>query len=319
MKPRSKSRLGRWLRRAACFLLVSLAVIFLLIESGLAERWMRRAVIAQIEKMTGGSVELAQFHFHFWSLRAELDNLTVHGREPAGTPPFFHADYVLVDIRVVSFFGRRIALDDLRLDHPAVHVRFEKDGRNNVPEPKSPSASNKPAREQIFDLAIKRLRWNDGVLYWNDVRVPLAAEGEAFRFALDFDASAPGRESYRGEMSWQKVKMAARRYLPFDSDVAAKFTLGRDRFALEQFSWKLPASELDVSAELPSFARNDWTFRYSAKLGFDDIRVLTRKPNTPEGKAEFGGAGEYRGGKLTARGSLVAREVELPYDWFHTS
>jgi translocation and assembly module TamB len=318
MNQPAKSKLWRWLPRAAWSLLAGIAVVIILVESGVAERWMRRAVVAQIERMTGGSVELGQFRFHAWTLRAELDNLTVHGREPAGTPPFFRADSVLLAIRIVSFLSRRVALDEARFDRPAVHIRFEKDGHNNVPEPKAPRASQKPLQEQLFELSIRRLRWNDGALYWNDVRVPLAAESGDFHFALDFVAPAPGRESYRGNLSWQKVKMAARRYLPFDSDVAAKFTLGRDQFALESFSWKLPASELNVSAELPSFARNDWTFRYGARLDFEDIRIVTRKPHVPSGKAGFGGSGEYRDGKLTARGNLSAEDVALPYDWFHT-
>ena len=319
MTPRATSRLRRWLRRTAIVLLSAIAVIVILFETGLVERWMRHAVIARIELVTGGTVELAHFKFHPWGLRAELQDLTIHGREPSGTPPYFHADHALVALRVLSYFSRSIAITEMSVDRPAVHIRIEKDGRSNVPEPKIPLTASKPVHEQLFDLAIRRLRWNDGTLYWNDVRIPLAAEGGAFRYVMDFDATAAGGESYRGELSWQKVTLAARRYLPFASDLSAKFTLGRDRFALEQFSWRLPHSELNGTAEIPSFARGDWKFRYSARLDFDDIRIVTRKPLVPAGLAEFSGTGEYSLGHLTARGSLGAHDVALPYPWFHTS
>jgi translocation and assembly module TamB len=319
MMPRAPSRFWRWLRRTAIVLLGAIAAILILVETGLVERWMSRAVMARIEQVTGGSVELAQFHFHFLSLRSELEDLTIHGREPAGTPPYFHADHVVIDLRVISYFSRRIAIDELSVDRPAIHIRIEKDGRNNVPEPKVARTSSAPIQQQVFDLSIRSLHWNDGTLYWNDVRVPLAAEGGAFHLALDLDAPAPGRESYRGELSWQKVTLAARRYLPFRSNLSAKFTLGRDRFALEEFSWRLPHSELDVSAGLPSIAQGDWTFRYTARLDFDDVRIVTRKPNVPAGLVELAGSGEYRGGQITARGSLGAHDVALPYDWFHAS
>ncbi len=314
MTPRAK----RWWKRAALAALLAFLAVILVFETGLANRWMRREVIAQIEKMTGGEVELRDFRFHPWSLRAELRELTIHGREPAGTPPFFHTDFLLVDLRIVSFFGRRIALDQLRLDRPAVHLRFEKDGSNNVPKPKT-SQPGKPARERLFDLAIQQMRLNDGVIYWNDVRVPLATEGGAFRFTMEYEAPAPGREAYRCEVSWKQMLVAARRYLPFRSDLAARFTLRRDRFELEEFTWKLPGSELRVSAALESFTRPDWTFRYTGKLDFEDIRVYLRKPSMPGGEAEFSGAGEYRSGKAAARGSFAGRRIALPYRWFHTA
>lgn len=315
MTPRTKS----WLKYSALVLFIVALVIAFLISTGQTERWMRSAVISRIEQITGGKVELDSFTFNPWKMHAELRNITVHGYEPAGAPPFFHADYLLLDIRIISLWRRQIALEELRADHPAIHVRFAQDGSSNVPQPKGQVSPSRPAREQLFDLAIRRLRWNEGVLIWNDVRVPLVAEGGAFRLIMDFETPAVGAASYHGQVSWQRMKIALRRSLPFTSDVAAKFTLQRDRFALEELTWKLPASELNASAELPSFARDDWTFRYHLKLAMADVRTIARQPAAPGGQAEFSGSGEYRDHKLSSRGQLAARQISLPYEWFHTS
>jgi translocation and assembly module TamB len=313
------TRLKRWFKRCALAALLLAGLVLFLVESGLAGRWMRRVVIAQIERMTGGSVEVREFRFHAWTLRAELTDLTIHGRETSANPPFFHAEYVLLDVRVVSFFGRRIALDELRVDKPAVHVRVDHGGHSNFPLPQTPSATGKPLSQQLFDLAIRKFEVNQGVAFWNDQRVPLEVQGGAMHFVTAFDAPAPGRETYRGALDWKRLTLREGRLPPFHSDLSAKFALGHDRFDLEELSWKLPASELHLSATLASFARPDWTFRYHGRVGFEDIHILLRQEGMPGGEAEFTGEGEYTGGQAAAHGSYAAHNIVMPYRWFHTA
>lgn len=295
--------------------LLGVLALVLIAESGLADRWAHQLVVGQIEKMTGARVELPAFRFHLWGLRAELDGLTLHGREEEGMP-LFHADRIRLRAHIVSFWDRKIALDELLIERPSVAVRIDEGGRSNVPAPKVQRAT-RPWREQLFDLRIGRLRLDDGSVLYNDVRVPLAVEGQNFRFALDFDAPAPGKEYYVGALSWQGVNIAARRYLPFRSDLSARFTLARDSFSLDELRWKLPHSEIDARAELPSFSRPAWSFHYRGRLSFDDLRTILRKPSTPGGKVDFSGDAQYAAGEVSANGHYTAHDVAMPYQWFH--
>lgn len=321
-----QTRWRKWLKRAQkCSALLALILalgVGLVVWTGLADRWARRVIVGQLEKMTGGRVELGKFRFHPLRLRAELTDLTIHGLEPAGVPPFFHADFMLVDIRVDSFFRRKISLDEVRVDRPAVHVRIEGAGRSNVPTPKAAAKVSRPLQERIFELVIRRLRLNDGFILFNDVRVPFAAEGGQFSFALDYDlgtAVAAGKPSYVGRLSWRQMVLAARRYIPFPSDLSLRFTLGRDTLEVNQLRWKLPQSEFDAQATLASFAKPHWSFRYRGRLDLSDIRAILRKPNTPGGVVDFSGEGGYAGKQVSVRGRYAAQEIEMPYTWFHSS
>ncbi|MBI3483756.1 MAG: hypothetical protein HY012_01190 [Acidobacteria bacterium] len=191
----------------------------------------------------------------------------------------------MVDLRVISFFRRKIALDEVRIEKPALHLRIDKEGKSNAPVPKTERPAGKPWREQIFDLSIRELRLKQGMLLINDVSVPLAAEGGEFTFALDFHATQAGKESYEGTASWKKMKLAARRYLPFASDWRLKFTLGRESLEVNEFAWKLPHSELKAGARLASFAKPEWSFHYQGTLSLDDLRSLLRKPHSPHCRA----------------------------------
>lgn len=320
MTPRVTHRWKRWLRIGAWGALLLGVALVLVVRFGLAERWMRGAIVDRLARITGGQVELKAFRFHFLSLRAELDHLTIHGLEPEGTPPLFHADHLRVDLKGVALLGRTIALEDVQLDRPAIHLRLDEAGRSNFPGPRTPPRTpGKPLRERIFDVTIHRLRLQDGTMLLNETRLPLLAEGGRLDFALDYHAPAAGPAAYSGDLQWERMTLVARRYLPFPSSVAARFTLTRDSFALDELRWKLPRSEFKVQARMESFAARAWTFRYQGWLALDDLRRIMRKPNAPRGNVEFLGEGTWAAGKVRAQGKYVARDVSLPYRWFHAS
>src|SRR5579872_433626 len=276
-------------------IIVGLALVYV-IASGLADRWARTRIIEQLQKATGARVELGNFHLDWRTLHVRFDGLTLHGREPAGTPPLFHADRLDIDIHVESFWGRKISLGAVDMSHFSAHVRVEPDGSTNVPGPKTPTSPGKPAVQSLFDLKIAQLRLDDGEILWNDTRQPLSAEGRNFEFAMDYSSDA-GSPAYLGKLSWQKFKVAASRYLPFTSDLTARFTIRPDSFSLTQLQWKIPHSEIDAQASVTNFLKPAWTFRYRGQLNLEDIRSILRKPNTPAGHVEFTGEGNYAGNK----------------------
>jgi translocation and assembly module TamB len=299
----------------AAALAVGLALVYV-IGTGLADRWARRTIVEQLEKATGARVELGNFHFAWRSLRARFDGLTLRGREPAGTPPLFHADRIQFDIHVESIWSRKISLGNVEMSHFSAHVRVEPDGSTNIPGPKVPQAPGKPPIQSLFDLKIARLRLEDGELLWNDTRVPLAAEGGHFEFAMDYGSDA-GRPVYLGRVSWQQFEVAALRYMPFPSDFSAKFSLRPNSFSLTQLQWKVPHAEIDAQADLPSFSQPEWTFRYRGQFGLEDLRSIMRMPNAPGGHVGFTGEGRYAKQQVSITGRYTADQIVMKYTWFH--
>ena len=314
-----KKRKFRLKHGVALVVTVSIVLGFALvyvIGSGIADRWARTRIMQQLEKATGARVELGNFHLNWRTFHVHFDGLTLHGREPAGTPPLFHADRLDLDIHVESFWSRKISLGRVDMSHFSAHVRVEPDGSTNVPGPKIPTSPGKPVVQSLFDLKIAELRLQDGELLWNDLRQPISAEGRNFDFAMDY-ANEGGSPAYLGKMSWQKFKVAAWRYLPFASDLTARFTLRPDSFSLTQLQWKIPHSEINAQVSVNNFLRPAWTFRYRGQLNLEDIRSILRKPNTPPGHVEFTGEGNYAANKLNVSGLYTAGEIFLKYQWFH--
>ena len=318
-----KTTTKKFLRRALLGLVLLTAIVAAgsatLIWSGLAEKWMRAAIVQQIEQVTGARVELGTFRLHWTNLRAEIGQLTVHGTEPEGTPPLFQVERLVVDLRIVSLLARKIALDEVILVRPHVYLRVEADGRTNYPGPKVKSTAGKPLRERFFDLTTRQMRITDGVIAFNQVRVPLIVEGGQFDLAVDYHATAPGKQFYAGELSWKAIKIAARRYRPFSSELHAKFTLGRNAFSLDQLLWRLPGSNVDATAQLASFTDPAWSFRYRGQIALDDVRTILRKPNAPSGRVDFSGEGRYAKGQAEVTGRFAGQGINTRWVWFDSS
>lgn len=338
-----------WLEVVALAVLSFVLVIAIVLQTGAVDRWARGAIVGQLERMTGGKAELGAFRFRLWSLRAELENLVIRGREPEGTPPFFRAEYMLVDLHLVSLFGRKIRLDELHIHRPAVHVRFDAEGRSNVPSPAPPAeatpaaaaaatksqpalpsvqaaaagaappAATPPAIQRIFDLQIGRVRLTEGYILYNDVRVPLVAEGNEFHFTFEYRPGEPGADDFSGELRWQQMRLVARRYMPFASDIALRFRLGRERFDVDELRWKLPHSEFRVTATAAPLAAPELVAEYAGTLDLLDLRDILRKPNSPLGKVDLTGRFGRAGGKTTLEGRYHARDLSLHFTWFHTT
>ncbi|HUJ39557.1 MAG TPA: translocation/assembly module TamB domain-containing protein [Candidatus Acidoferrales bacterium] len=317
-------RLRHWIKVAALTALSAVAFFLLLFQTGLPDFWMRRAVVQRLAQITGGGVELGEFRFSLWHLRVELFDLTIHGSEPPGSRPYFHANYILAGLRVVSWLGRRVVLDELRVDHPSLDVRILRDGKSNVPHPAAPSGSSRALTRELFSLEIGRFQIINGDLRWNDARSPLALDAQSFRFLMRLHPSVnssgmAGIPVYDGELSARKIRLQAGRSIPFPSDLDARFSLSRDAFSVDDFAWRLPHSELRGRAALSSFVRPSWDFSCRLTLDFRDVRDLLRVPQMPDGRAQASAEGRWENGALSGRGDFSASDISLPYLWFHAA
>src|SRR5271163_2224985 len=157
------------------------AVVFCILEFGIAQRWARDFLVHELEARTGARVELGGFHLHVWRLHAELDNLTLHGRETSSEAPLFHADRVQAGITVLSFLHRQFKIDELLADRPQLNVRYEKNGSSNLPVRKFSQA---PVRGRTHCSICASARWNCAMAARTSTtaKFPWRSRGRILRF-----------------------------------------------------------------------------------------------------------------------------------------
>src|ERR1035438_2615032 len=186
MTEASRTRKFRWLRHVAwvsavaVFLALTAVVIFF--GSGAGNPIIRRVLVRRLQALTGGRVEVRTISIRWLSLLATLKGLEIHGLEPAETEPLFTAEEVQTDLRIDSWWGRKVSLDSLLVRQPHVHIRIGKNGVTNIPTPQR--HSTKPLGQTLLDLHIRHLNLENGWVLYNDVTVPLAVEGNNLHLAL---------------------------------------------------------------------------------------------------------------------------------------
>src|SRR5580658_2688735 len=115
-----QKRKRRFLRIAAAvalglaiLILVAIGAFFEALSVGWFDGVARDAAVKRIADLTGCRVEMGSLHFSELGLRAEVQSFTLHCSEPAGTPPFFHADSIVVALQIDSFWDKKFSLREL--------------------------------------------------------------------------------------------------------------------------------------------------------------------------------------------------------------
>ena len=145
--------LGTW-----TLLGVAIAVIGL--GSGLLNPVLRHFLLNRLQNLTGSRVEVRTVSVGWFSLTATVNGLVIHGKEPPSTEPLFSAEQAKLGLRIDSFWGRRVSLNDLVLVQPRVHLRVDKDGSNNLPALKR--GGSEPLQQTLLDLHVRHVEIKDG-------------------------------------------------------------------------------------------------------------------------------------------------------------
>jgi translocation and assembly module TamB len=288
-------------------------LVVLLVLSGIAawyvntpwfENQMRRVLIAELAKSTGGRVELKKFSWRPTHLEFEADDLTIHGLEGAGEIPYAHIDRLYIRLQILSFFRRKIGLNYLEGDHPVIHLIVYPDGSTNQPKPKHPSAGN--TTSEIFNLAAGRAVVNNGVAILNEREIP-------FNLAIDRLAAQvsyiPARDVYAGTLHAEDVNAQRGVDTPVHSQLDASAEVGRNGANLLSLTLqsgprdKGQKTVLQASGTLSNFANPRWQFTMKGAIDALEVRALTGTPGLAGGTAQLNAIGHGGSSQFTIDGT----------------
>src|SRR5438477_4751340 len=128
--------------------------------------WVRHRLVTELERITGGRVDLGSFHTIPFRLQVEVRDLTIHGLERPVEVPYAHVDRVQAQIKIISILGTEFGFHTVLLERPVVHIILYPDGTTNQPQPKVGQNSASGAIASLFSLSINRLDVSRGEFLW---------------------------------------------------------------------------------------------------------------------------------------------------------
>src|SRR5690349_11478944 len=136
-------------------LVALLAILVLAALVILPSGWFREKVRArlmyEIERSTGGRVEIGAYNLDWKTLTAEVKPVVLPGTEPEGENPIVRMESLQVGIKIISLMERKFDISSLIIVHPEVNILVDKDGHTNFPEPKIKREKTSDPIQQILD------------------------------------------------------------------------------------------------------------------------------------------------------------------------
>ena len=304
------ARPRRWWR----YLLITAGVGLVALLAGLwytttasFQTYVRRRMISEVERITGGRAEIGSFHIVPFHLQVEVRNITVHGKESADEVPLAHADSLLAQLKVISFLRTEFGFYSVTLDHPVVHIAIAPDGTTNIPAPRETrSASGNNPIEQLFALSIDHLTMRNGELLWADRKIPLdlAVHDTASRMDYSFL-----RGRYESHLSLGKVDSGFEDLRPFAWSATVEFSLGTTFADVKSLTWNSGRSSLQGSGRISDFRNPRLDGSYDARVDLEEAAAIARRHDLREGVAEFKGSGRWSLNEFTTSGAVALRDI----------
>jgi translocation and assembly module TamB len=292
-----------------CFLLVLLGFSVLLwyITTDSFQQLARRRLVAAIERSSGGRAELGSFRAVPLRLQVEVRDLTIHGKEAPGEPPYAHVDRLTAVLNLSSALGAKVAFHSLTLEHPVIHVIFYPDGSTN--QPTNPGASSSDFR-QLFSLSTRQLQVRKGELLLQDKRIPLEFSSNDVSANLGYSFL---HRRYTGNVATGKVETHFDGVRPVAWAGQATFTFDREGLQVQSLTATAENSQLRASGVHVDFRKLTVKGNYDLNLDLAKVGLVFHRPQVKAGMLHVTGNGSWSREGFVAEGDFGLRAM----DWQH--
>ncbi len=281
----------------------SLAAIIVLLVGGVVtlvflldhNEGFRHSILAKVEKSvresTGARLEVRDFNLRLSNLSLDLYNVVVHGTESDRSQPLMAVDHLQVGLTIDSLLNKKWHVRDIIVDHPVVRMAVNKAGENNLPKPEKKNTSS--SNTNVFDLAIRELRLNNGEIYYNDQKTPLEADLHNFVVSANYD---PAQKKYSGDLGYNAGKIVYGTYAPVEHNLQAKFGVTPQQFMLNKLDLTAGESRVGLNATVNDYSSPNMqaTGGYEATLVTNDLKRILKDTTLPGGTVKLTGQMKYQ-------------------------
>ncbi len=290
-------------RRIGAALLTLLTALFVGGYIVVHTRAFNRFVLSQLEQQTrartSARLNISSMAIHWSHLAADIYGLNLHGTESSTQPPLLAVEHLRIRLKIVSLFRSKVDLAEIVIDKPEAHVFLDAQGHSNLPETSS-AGSSSSFPETFFNLAVQHVSINDGQIYYNDEKIPLAAEFRNFQAQIRFDNLS---REYRGSLSYDNAHITAQTLNPVEHDLRLQFVANRSCLTINSLMLASGKSRITAHGSLVNYDRPSIEADYEAVVVTTELARILKEPSLPD--AEVALTGKFRYHKVPSEWNFL--------------
>jgi translocation and assembly module TamB len=290
---------------AAAGLLAALGLLFY-VNTDSFQSLVRRRLITELERITGGRVEIGSIHTSPFRLQADVRDITVHGRESASDVPLGHAERIVARLKLSSLIRSEFGFHEVVLEQPVAHVIFYPDGTTNFPPRKVAPVDGKTSVEQLFALSINHFELRHGRILWDDQIIPLDFTVRDTSLQMDYSLL---HRRYNGRLLVGTVDTKLMDCRPFAWMTEFDFSLGSDSATVSSLKWNSGHSHFSARGEITDFRRPRFNGSYDAQVDLTEVASIARRRELRAGALELKGHGEWSLDQFATNGLLTVKDL----------
>jgi translocation and assembly module TamB len=304
--PPARSRWWKYLLWTGGVALLTVLGLLVYVNTDSFQALVRRRLIAEIERITGGRAEIASIHTIPFRLQAEVRGITVHGRESATDVPLAHVDRIVARLKISSLLRSEFGFRELILEQPVVHVAFYPGGTTNFPPRRASDATGKTPVERLFALSINHFEIRHGQILWDDHTIPVDLAVRDTTLRMDYSFL---RSQYDGRLLVSMVDTKLLDCRPFAWMSTVEFSLGSNSATVPSLKWNSGHSHFSASGAITDFRRPHLQGSYDAQLDLTEVASIARRRDLRAGVVEIKGHGDWSLDQFTSNGLLTLRDL----------
>lgn len=269
----------------------TLALAIVCVNTSAFRNFLRSEIREQALARTGANVEIGSLGLHWTRLALDLRNVVVRGK--VGSPnesPLAQAKTLELAVEFLPLLHGQVHLRTFLVNQPVVRLRIDAQGHSNLPV--APQRSTGAGLSEFFDLEIQNSEIRSGVIYYNDLQIPLDAELHDLTLHAGFNRL---RAEYSGSLSYDRGRLSARQLAPISHALGMHFTATRHQLAIDQFSLTTGKSFISLSGQLTNYSDPAIDGVYQGEIFTNGFAQAIRTGSMPTGTVALRGKFAYRG------------------------
>ncbi|MGH9739914.1 MAG: translocation/assembly module TamB domain-containing protein [Candidatus Acidiferrales bacterium] len=290
---------GKTIRRAifitvgAIVFLIALA--FVVVHTSVFLGYARGKIIKLAEAKLGVHVDIQSISIPWDQFAVDVRGLTIDGRAGSSRPPLLQLRRLKVGIAVGPLLSGHFKLSQLLVDQPVVRVVVNSLGETNFPSAaaagRSANANSPSSVNVFFNLAIRHLEINQGVVDYNDSQIPLSAN------LLDVNADVffnPRSDEYHGSLGYKHGLITAENYQTVANGAQLLFTATRSSITCNPLTITLPDSRVVLDATVQNYSHPLISGKYAAEISTAEVARVLGDSTIPAGTVSADGTIRYQ-------------------------